>query len=78
MKLKTPPAMASDLHRLDNKYSCRFAVKEGNLNVTWFPKMPSPLRLRRIVNSGKYFAARHIFLTEMASRLGGAVVCLDL
>jgi hypothetical protein len=78
MSTKKPPEMASDLHRMDNKYSCRFAIKGEQFSCAWYPKMPSPERLRRIVETGKYHAARHIFLTEMAARIGGAVVCLEL
>jgi hypothetical protein len=78
MSTKKPPEMASDLNRMDNKYSCRFAIKGEQFSCAWYPKMPSPERLRRIVESGKYYAARHVFLAEIASRIGGAVVCLDL
>jgi hypothetical protein len=78
MSAKKPPKMTSDLHRMDSKYSCRFAIKEGQIWCKWHPKMPSPQRLRSIVETGKYHAARHIFLTEMAARIGGAVVCLEL
>jgi hypothetical protein len=78
MKPKSPPKMASDLHRMDNKYSCGFAIKEGEIWCTWHPKLPSKERLRRIVETGKYHAARDVFMAEMASRIGGTVVCLEL
>jgi hypothetical protein len=58
--------------------SCRFAIKEGQIWCNWHPRMPSPERLRRIVETGKYHAARQVFLNDMASRMGGAVVFLEM
>jgi hypothetical protein len=72
------PNMASDLHRMGDGYSCAFRFKDGAIQCTWHPAMPTARKLRRIVESGKYYAARHVFLAEIASRIGGAVVCLDL
>lgn len=78
MKLKAPPQMASDLHRMDEKYSCRFDIKDGEIRCNWYPKMPKPKRLRCIVESNKYLSARQVFLTEMSRRMGGALVCLEI
>ena len=72
------PTMASDLHLMGDGYSCAFSLKVGQMNCTWSPFVPPARKLRRIIESGAYLAARHVFLTAMASRMVGAVVCIDL
>jgi len=72
------PTMASDWHQVGRGYSCRFTLQGGQLNVAWRPAFPRKVELRRIWNSGKYHEARHIFLTAVSERIGGAVVCVDM
>ncbi len=72
------PTMASDWHRMGNGYSVAFSIKGGELQSTWNPSIPPARKLRRIVESGKYFVARHAFMLEVSARIGGAVVCVDL
>ena len=72
------PTMASDWHRMGSGYSVAFSIKAGQLQTTWNPGKPPARKLRRIVDSGKYFVARHAFLLEVSARIGGAVVCVDL
>ena len=72
------PTMASDKHRMGDRYSCAFSLKDGQMNCTWSPSVPPDRKLRRILESGAYHAARHAFLTAMAASMGGAVVCVDV
>ena len=72
------PNMASYWHRMGQGYFCCFSIKDGNLQSTWRPCMPPTRKLRRIVDSGKYFAARHAFMLELSERVGGTVVCVDM
>ena len=72
------PTMASDWHRMGGGYSVAFSIKGGELQSTWNPGIPPARKLRRILESGKYFVARHAFMLEVSSRIGGAVVCVDL
>ena len=72
------PTMASDWHRMGSGYSVAFSIKAGQLQSTWNPSIPLARKLRRIVESGKYFVARHAFMLAVSARIGGAVVCVDL
>jgi hypothetical protein len=72
------PTMASDWHRMGSCYSGAFSIKAGQVQSTWNPGIPPARKLRRIVESGKYFVARHTFMLEVSARIGGAVVCVDL
>jgi hypothetical protein len=70
--------MASDWHRMDDGYSVAFSIKAGQVQSTWNPGIPPARKLRRIVESGKYFVARHAFMLEVSARIGGTVLCVDL
>jgi hypothetical protein len=72
------PEMASDWVRVGYGYSISFRAKAGGIEAVWSPDIPPARKLRRIIESGKYHQARHDFLSALAQRLGGAVVCLDL
>jgi hypothetical protein len=72
------PTMGSDWHRMGGGYSVAFNIKGGELQSTWNPDIPPARKLRRILESGKYFVARHAFMLEVSARIGGAVVCVDL
>ena len=56
------PTMTSDLHLMGDGYSCAFSLKDGQMNCTWPPFVPPARKLRRIIESGAYLAARHVFL----------------
>ena len=65
-------------YKVGNGYEITFEVKDRTLNVTWFPDFPPKKRLRSILSSGQYFAARHTYLADLANQLGGSVLCVDL
>jgi hypothetical protein len=71
-------SLASDWHRMGGGYSCRFTLRNGEFHADWSPRFPNPRNRRRIIKAGKYFAARHEFLTKMAENIGGNVLCIDL
>jgi hypothetical protein len=72
------PTMASDWHRMGSGYSVAFSIKDGSLQSTWNPGVPSARKLRRIWDSGRYHHARHAFMLEVSARIGGDVICVDL
>lgn len=77
----SPPQLvniASDLHRISEDYSCGFSIKNGEIHCKWHPKMPPQRKLQRIIQSGKYFAARDSFLSEIAKQIDGNVICVNL
>ena len=69
---------ASQKYKVGHGYEITFEVKDRTLNVTWFPDFPPKKRLRSILSSGQYFAARHTYLADLADQLGGSVLCVDL
>ncbi|MGY3017836.1 hypothetical protein V1687_02555 [Pseudomonas putida] len=69
---------ASDWYRMGGGYSCRFILRNGEFEVVWAPRPPNPRNQRRIIKAGKYFAARHEFLTKVAEDIGGNVLCVDV
>lgn len=69
-------SLASDWYRVGSGYSCRFALRNGEFEVVWAPRHPSPRNRRRIIKAGKYFTARHQFLTKVAENIGGNVLCI--
>ncbi|MBF8722691.1 hypothetical protein [Pseudomonas guariconensis] len=69
-------SLASDWHRMGGGYSCRFTIRNGEFHADWSPRFPNPRNRRRIIKAGKYFAARHQFLTKVAENIGGNVLCI--
>ena len=69
---------ASKKYKVGHGYEITFEVKDRSLNVTWFPDFPSKERLKSILSSGQYFAARNAYLADLAEQLGGSVLCIDL
>lgn len=70
--------LASDWCRVGGGYSCRFILRNDEFEVVWAPRPPNPRNQRRIIKAGKYFAARHEFLTKVAENIGGNVLCVDV
>ena len=68
----------SQKYKVGHGYEITFEVKDRALNVTWFPDFPPKKRLRSILSSGQYFAARHAYLADLAHQLGVSVLCVDL
>ena len=68
----------SQKYKVGHGYEINFEVKDHTLNVTWFPDIPSKKRLRSILSSGQYFAARNAYLADLADQLRGSVLCIDL
>jgi hypothetical protein len=64
---------ASDLYLMGDGYSCAFSLKNGAMNTTWQPRIPNARKLRRIINSAKYYLARYEFLAVLAGRIGGPI-----
>ena len=69
---------ASQKYKVGHGYEITFAVKDRTLNVTWYPDFPPKKRLRSILSSGQYFAARRAYLADLVNQLGGPVICVDL
>ena len=75
----TSSDLASDWHRLDGKFSVRFGFKAPPiLSCTWSPYLPKPAEFQSRKLDGAYVKARHIFLTHLASRIGGTTVCVEV
>ena len=70
--------LTSDWHQIGGGYSCRFTLRNGEFHADWSPHFPHPRARRRITKAGKYFAARHKFLTKVAVHTGRNVFCVDL
>jgi len=66
----------SDWHRVGAGLSVQFTLRSGAIHCEWQPRMPTRREMKRVID--RYRVARHVFLTEMAARCGGAVVCLEL
>jgi len=69
---------ASQKYKVGHGYEITFEVKDRTLNVTWFPDFPPKKRLQRILSSGQYFAARNVYLADLADQLRGSVLCINL
>ena len=67
----------SDDHRMGDGYSCAFRIKGELLECIWSPSVPDGRKLRRIAQSERYINARHLFMTELAKRLGRPVICVE-
>jgi len=69
--------LQSDDHRMGDGYSCTFRIKGERMDCVWSPDVPEGRKLRRIVQSERYIKARHLFMTEVAKRLGRQVICVE-
>jgi hypothetical protein len=67
--------LTSDWHRLGGEFSVRFTFQGQQLGGEWAPRLPTRREFERMADS--YRDARHLFLTALAQRLGGLVVCVE-
>lgn len=67
--------LAEDWRNVGSGYSVRFSFAEGAARAEWSPTLPTARDYPRI--EAGYFAARHRFLTALAERLGGTVLCIE-
>jgi hypothetical protein len=70
--------MASDWHPMGCGYFLEFRTSDEGLQANWSPRIPRPMEMRKILNSGKYLIAREAFLQALSARMGVAVVCVEM
>lgn len=66
----------SDLHRLGAGLSVRFSLRDGKVHCAWTPRAPTRTEARRLLPA--YRRARAVFALDLAQRLGGAVVVVEV
>ena len=69
------PRLQSDWHRLGAGLSVKFHL-DSELEVEWRPRTPTRRELDRILD--RYRKARCEFLAEVAQRLGGDVLVVEV
>jgi hypothetical protein len=67
--------LADDWRSVGAGYSVQFTFKDGAAHAEWSPTLPIARDFPRI--EAGYFAARHRFLTALAERVGGTVLCIE-
>ena len=73
------PAAITHVARLPHGYVAEFRWLDGGMQVQWLPDVPnirSPRHRRKFVEA--YTEARHAFLTDLATTLGGNVGIVDI
>lgn len=78
------PSATSDWHRVGAGFSVRFATGPSagveacvtRLDVEWSPRLPTRRELRRVAD--RYRGARSHFIADLAARLGGCIVCVEV
>lgn len=68
--------MVSDWHRVGDGLAVRFCLQTGHFDAEWLPRPPTKRQWRRVLD--RYRGARLEFLSAVAGRLGGPVVCLEV
>lgn len=68
--------LRSDWHRLGAGLRVQFSMCNGRFECEWQPRRPTKREWQRL--DGPYRAARDIFLRELAQRIGGQVVCVEV
>ena len=68
--------VSSDLYRLDARFSVRFEFRDRQLDAVWHPRQPSRSEIDHLVTD--YRKARQAFMDEVAKRLGGIVIVVEV
>ena len=68
--------LAGDWDRLSEKHSVKFTLIGERFDAEWSPARPTSAQFWAMHDA--YLAARHVFLTEMARKTGGQIICIDL
>jgi hypothetical protein len=67
--------MTSDLHRVGAGLSVRFTFAAERFDAEWQPRCPTKREWKRVIDACR--AARHLFLAELARRMGRPVLVVE-
>lgn len=67
--------LQSDWYRVGAGLSVRFSFCAGQLDARWHPRLPTKREAQLVYD--RYRKARDTFLTELAVRIGGRIVCVE-
>ena len=74
--MSTKINVASDLYRLSAGFSVRIEFRDQRLDAVWHPRQPSRSEIEHLVPD--YRRARQAFMEEVAKRLGGIVIVVEV